>query len=126
MTATRTPRLLFLLAVILGLGWMHTIGSHGHHDAGSGNPHVMTVAAVHDSAPGTAGISVPADENGPSVAMCLAILAAAVVLAALIAVRVRRAGAGFPGRRDPVATGHGPPRLIPPGLLIASSTVLRI
>jgi len=124
----RLPRLLFLVAVILGLGWMHTIGSPGHHDGGSGNPHAM--AAQHVAEPvadmDALAFSVPAGDGGPSVAMCLAILAAVVGLTALLAVRVRRTSTRTPGRHNPATAGHGPPRLVPQGLLIADLTVLRI
>ncbi|HEY1174578.1 MAG TPA: hypothetical protein VGF17_00345 [Phytomonospora sp.] len=122
MPASNALRLLFLVAVILGLGWMHTIGSPGHHDAGMVASHV---AAAHDADMGAIASSSPTADNGPATAMCLAILAAAVALAALLTVRVRRGGAG-PSDDHRTAAGHGPPRLIPPGLLIADSTVLRI
>lgn len=121
----RLPRLLFLVAVILGLGWMHTIGSPGHHD-GSGNPHVMAVGHMAEPVadPDVPALSTPDGDGGPSVAMCLAILAAAVALTALVIARVRRSGARTSGLHT--AVGHGPPRLVPPGLLIADLTVLRI
>lgn len=123
----RLPRLLFLVTVILGLGWMHTIGSPGHHD-GAGNPHVM--AAEHMAEPvadmGALAFSHPDGDSGPSLAMCLAILAAAVAVTALLAVRGRRTPTRTPDGHHPAGARHAPPRLIPPGLLIADLTVLRI
>ncbi|MEV0647370.1 hypothetical protein AB0I28_19080 [Phytomonospora sp. NPDC050363] len=121
------PRLLLLIAVVLGLGWMHTIGHHGGGHAPvahGGADHVVHEPAEPTGASPT--LAAPAPSPAVSVEMCLAVLTAAVLVVALLAVRVRRADLAARRRRTPAAAGHGPPRLIPRGLVIAELTVLRI
>lgn len=120
-------RLLLLVTVVLGLGWMHTLGHRAHE---TGGPHAMTAAVAH--VPGgptvSAGTSVaPGMPTAPDTQMCLAVLAATVLLAvALLTAHVRRGSAAgtTPGAAHP--TERGPPRARPFSLLYADLTVLRI
>ncbi|WP_285664343.1 hypothetical protein [Actinorhabdospora filicis] len=110
-------RLLLLVAVVLGLGWMHTLG-HQAHEPGGHSTHLAV-----DDGPAVA----PGAPMSPDTEMCLAVLAATVLLAAgLLTAHVRRDPATATPHSAVAPTGRGPPRVRPSSLLYADLTVLRI
>lgn len=141
----RTARLMLLLATLLGLAAMHTLGHHGphvtpgHHDRHPAAGVVMSAAGIVMSDAGVVMSAAEACGCGAILAapmpggdgtggwdVCLAVLVAfAVLLLAAVLLRASRAAATAhqPGRSGSVRP-RGPPagRV---GLLLATVSVLR-
>jgi hypothetical protein len=137
MTIGRTARLVLLVATVLGLAGMHTLGHGGPHVPAAGAHHVASASMVADPAPDDACAGDGCDlvmwhpgQSHPDMPMwevCLAVLVGLAVLAMAAALmRVRRTpasgalGHGYTVR--PLARG---PTALPVGLTLATVSVLR-
>jgi hypothetical protein len=139
----RTARFLLLLATLLGLTAMHTLGHGGPHGAAA---HDQTATAGHTAAAASTALMMtatgrclsdgcevlltgPASGHGGMTGwdVCLAILVAFAVVLLTAALLRTRAGTGLPAARGGTA-GHAGPRAPPPravGLTLATVSVLR-
>ncbi|MEV6924783.1 DUF6153 family protein [Dactylosporangium sp. NPDC051485] len=140
-TVGRAARLVLLLATLLGLAAMHTLGHAGPHMIGdhrhapaAEHSTVMPIAAVIGAVTGCDGddcgrlLATAGHERGGmgDWAVCLAILVAfaIVVLAAMLFTRRRASLTTARGRRARCAAPRAPPpRLV--GLTLATVSVLR-
>lgn len=119
-------RLLLLVAVVLGLGWMHTLGHQVHVNHSAMGTMSTPPPVSHDVMRDGPAIA-PATPAAPDTEMCLAVLAATVLLAvAMLTAYVRRDADGGTTRAAARPAGRDPPRARPFSLLYAELTVLRI
>ena len=150
----RRARWLLLLSTVFGLAMMHTLGHAGMHPPArhAGMPTTATgmpptaigmaaTVAVMAEAPGSAvdelagavvasrcaGASCQGHGAGAGWSVCLAVLGG-LALVVLLAVALRGRGGVAPGLRAAAATAGSPrsPPVIPTGLTLRSTAVLRI
>lgn len=127
-TVGRAARLALLLATLLGLTAMHTLGHTGPHPAGDHVAMSATTACAGDGCGRLLTVAGAGHEHGgmDGWAVCVAVLVAfaVVVLAAMLLVR-RRAGVTTVSGRPARSAGPRAPPPRPFGLALATVSVLR-